>query len=50
VEAVTRADLAELAGTLLASRPTLASIGPVKRLPRAEEIGARLAGAVTADA
>jgi predicted Zn-dependent peptidase len=50
VEAVTRADLAELAAGLLASRPTLASIGPVKRLPRAEDIGARLAGAVAVDA
>ncbi len=44
VDAVTAHDLAELAGTILNSPPTLAAIGPVGGLPGAGEIATQMAG------
>ncbi len=44
VDAVNEAGLAEVAKRLLASTPTLAAIGPLKRLPDVDAIAATMAG------
>ena len=44
VDAVTGDDLAELAANVLATPPTLAAIGPVRKLPDASAIAARIGG------
>ncbi len=44
IDAVTTADLAELAAHTLASAPTLAAVGPITNLPSAEDIAARMVG------
>ncbi len=44
VEAVGMGDIAQVAADMLASPPTLAAIGPVRKLPNVGEIAARMAG------
>jgi predicted Zn-dependent peptidase len=44
VDAVTETDLVGFAARLLASAPTLAAIGPVKKLPGVDAISATMAG------
>jgi predicted Zn-dependent peptidase len=44
VDAVSEADLVGLAARLLGSPPTLAAIGPVRRLPGVDAIAAAMAG------
>lgn len=44
IEAVTADDLAQLAAATIASAPTLAAVGPVKSMPSAGEIAARMTG------
>jgi predicted Zn-dependent peptidase len=44
IDAVENTELVELAGTMLGGAPTLAAIGPLKRLPGVNEIAATIAG------
>jgi predicted Zn-dependent peptidase len=44
VEAVGVSDIAKLAAGMLDSPPTLAAIGPVRKLPDVGEVAARIAG------
>ena len=43
IDAVDAAQLARLAGRLMAGRPTLAALGPIGRLARLESVAGRLA-------
>jgi hypothetical protein len=45
---VSAAELAELASNMLDSPPTLAAIGPVRKLPDISEIAERMAGRMSA--
>ena len=44
VDAVGVGDIADLAANMLDSTPTLAAIGPVKKLPDVAEVAARMGG------
>ena len=48
VDAVRAADIAELASNMLDSPPTLAAIGPVRKLPDIAEVAERMAGRMSA--
>jgi predicted Zn-dependent peptidase len=48
VDAVSAADIAELAANMLDSPPTLAAIGPVRKLPEIGEVTERMAGRMSA--
>jgi predicted Zn-dependent peptidase len=48
VDAVRVGDIAKLASSMLSSTPTLAAIGPVRKLPDVAEVAARMAGRMSA--